>query len=101
MRDEALAYTISSKADESSRLPDWPPRIPRAISSEESSLRGLAPEAEGADTKMEDIYLSEEDLANLSSSDLNEEENASFSLGDPTDERPLLRFSSSHNDSKY
>lgn len=64
-------------------------------------MKGLALETEWGDTKMEYIYLSEEHPANLSSSDLNEEENESFSLGDPTDERPLLRFSSSHNDSKY
>lgn len=102
MQDETLDYTISSQADESSRVPDWPSfPIPRALSPEEWSLRGLAPEAEGKCTKMEDISLSEEGPANLSSSDLNEEENAGFSLGDPIDEQPLLRFSSSHNNSKY
>ena len=57
MRDETLAYTISSQADESSRVPDWPSPIPSAINLEESLLRGLAPEAEGDDTKMEDISL--------------------------------------------
>lgn len=102
MRDETPDYTISSQADESSRVPDWPSSpIPRATSPEESSLIYLTPEAEGDDTEMEDISPSEEDPANLSSSDPNEEENASLSLGDPTDEQPLLRFSSSHNNSKY
>jgi hypothetical protein len=102
MRDQTPAYTISSQADESSRVLDRPfSPIPRATSPEEASLIDLTLEAEEEDTEMEDISPSEEDPANLSSSDPNEEGNASLSLGDPTDEQPLLRFSSSHNSSKY
>jgi hypothetical protein len=102
MRDETPAYTISSQAGESSRVPSWPSSpIPRAISPDQASLIDLTQETEEDDTEMEDISPSEEDCANLSSSDLNDEENANLSFGDPTDEHPLLRFSSSHNDSKY
>jgi hypothetical protein len=95
MRDETPAYTISSQADESIRVPDWPSSpIPRATSPEEASLIDLTLEAEGDDTEMEDISLSEEDPANLSSSNPNEEENTSPSLGYLTDEQLfLLRFS--------
>jgi hypothetical protein len=101
MRDETPAYTISSQAEESGLVPDWPSSpIPRATSPEEASLIDLTLEAEEDDTEMEDISPSEEDHANLSSSDPNDEENASLGFGDPTDEHPLLRFSSSHKDSK-
>ena len=102
MRDETPAYTISSQADELSRVPDGPSSpIPRATSPENASLIDLTLEVEGDDTEMEDISPSEEDHGTLSSSDPNDEESASLSFGDSTDQHPLLRFSSSHNDSKY
>jgi hypothetical protein len=102
MRDETPAYTISSQAEESSRVLDWPSSpIPRATSPEDTSLIDLTLEAEEDDTEMEDVSPSEEDHANLSSSDLNDEESPSLGFGDPTDEYPFLRFSSSHDDSKH
>jgi hypothetical protein len=80
MRDETPAYTISSQADESNRVPDWPSSpIPGAINPEESSLIGLALKAEGDNTKMEDISPFEEDHADLSSSYPNEEKKAGLS----------------------
>jgi hypothetical protein len=102
MRDKTPAYTISSQADESIRVLNWPSSpIPRSTSAEEASLIDLTQEAEWGDTEMEDISPFEEDPVNLSSSNLNEEEDASLSLGDLSDEQPLPRFSLSHNNSKY
>jgi hypothetical protein len=102
MRDVTPAYTISSQTDEPSRVPDWPSSpIPRATSPEESSLIDLTLDEEADDIEMEDITSSEEDHANPSPSDLNDEENASFSGGGPTDQHPLLRFSPGHKRSKY